>query len=114
MEMKNVFSGLGAKLALALLVVGTMTSCYEKEELNVEKTDDPIDPVYYIQGNVCDVETGKPLEAKVTLSIRHLQMVLIQLKLIVITFSQPLRLYSSLQVIKIQYLLQQWISLWFH
>lgn len=67
MEMKNVFSGLGAKLALALLAVGTMTSCYEKEELNVEKTDDPIDPVYYIQGNVCDVETGKPLEAKVTI-----------------------------------------------
>ena len=64
--MKNVFRGLSAKLALALLAVGTMTSCYEKEEL--DKTPAPTqEPAkYYIQGNVLDVENGKALNGTVT------------------------------------------------
>lgn len=63
--MKNVFRGLSAKLALALLAVGTMTSCYEKEELDKTPAPTPEPAKYYIQGNVLDVENGQPLNAKV-------------------------------------------------
>ena len=64
--MKNVFRGLSAKLALALLAVGTMTSCYEKEELDKTPAPTPEAAKYYIQGNVLDVENGQPLNAAVT------------------------------------------------
>lgn len=64
--MKNVFRGLSAKLALALLAVGTMTSCYEKEELDKTPAPTPEPAKYYIQGNVLDVENGQPLNATVT------------------------------------------------
>lgn len=63
--MKNVFRGLSAKLALALLAVGTMTSCYEKEELDKTPASTPDPAKYYIQGNVLDVENGQPLKATV-------------------------------------------------
>ena len=66
--MKNVFRGLSAKLALALLAVGTMTSCYEKEELDKTPAPTPEPAKYYIQGNVLDVENGKALNAKVTVA----------------------------------------------
>ena len=65
--MKSVFRGLSAKLALALLAVGALTSCYEKEELDQKpETKDP-DPVYIIQGNVSDAANGKYLNAEVTI-----------------------------------------------
>ncbi len=66
--MKNVFRGLSAKLALALLAVGTMTSCYEKEELDKTPAPTPEPAKYYIQGNVLDVENGQALNAKVTVA----------------------------------------------
>lgn len=64
--MKNVFRGLSAKLALALLAVGTLSSCYEKEELDKTPAPTPEAAKYYIQGNVLDVENGQPLNATVT------------------------------------------------
>lgn len=59
--MKSVFFGYSAKMALALLAAGAMTSCYEKEE--VEKTPEKELPPaeYYIQGNVTSSETGEAL-----------------------------------------------------
>ena len=59
--MKSVFFGYSAKMALALLAAGAMTSCYEKEE--VEKTpEQKLPPAeYYIQGNVTSAETGEAL-----------------------------------------------------
>ena len=65
--MKNVFCGFNAKLALALLAVGALSSCYEKEELDKTPQKDPDPAKYFIQGNVTNAEDGTPLpSAKVT------------------------------------------------
>ena len=64
--MKSVFFGYSAKLALALLAVGAMTSCYEKEEVDKTPAPTPEPAKYYIQGNVLDVDNGQALNAKVT------------------------------------------------
>ena len=59
--MKNVFCGFNAKLALALLAVGTLSSCYEKEELDKTPQKDPDPAKYFIQGNVTNAEDGTAL-----------------------------------------------------
>ena len=66
--MKNVFRGLSAKLALALLAVGTLSSCYEKEELDQPAGSGDKAPQYFIQGNVTAAKDGKGLQANVTLN----------------------------------------------
>ena len=59
--MKSLFSGLSAKLALAVLAVGTMfTSCYDSENVDIVKPADP-EAVYYIAGNITDAKTGEAL-----------------------------------------------------
>ena len=69
MNMKSKFFGLNAKLALAVLAVGTMfTSCYDSENGDVVKPYEPADPVYYVAGTVTDVETGAALNAEVTVN----------------------------------------------
>ena len=69
MNMKSKFFGLNAKLALAVLAVGTMfTSCYDSENGDVVKPYEPADAVYYVAGTVTDVETGAALNAEVTVN----------------------------------------------
>lgn len=69
MNMKSKFFGLNAKLALAVLAVGTMfTSCYDSENGDVVKPYEPTDAVYYVAGTVTDVETGAALNAEVTVN----------------------------------------------
>ena len=51
--MKSRFFGLGAKLALGLAVVmGTMTSCYEKEDIKTVIDTTPMTVTYTISGSV--------------------------------------------------------------
>lgn len=53
MKMKGKFFGLGAKLALSLAVVmGTMTSCYEKEDIKTVIDTTPMTVTYTISGSV--------------------------------------------------------------
>ena len=60
MKKKSLF-GLNVKLALMLVAIcGMFASCYEKEELTVEKPSTTA-PVYEITGVVCDETTGTPL-----------------------------------------------------
>lgn len=69
MNMKSKFFGLNAKLALAVLAVGTMfTGCYDSENGDVVKPYEPADPVYYVAGTITDAETGAPLNAEVTVN----------------------------------------------
>ena len=69
MNMKSKFFGLNAKLALAVLAVGTMfTSCYDSENGDVNKPYVEPDPVYYIAGTVTDLESGLPLAATVAVA----------------------------------------------
>lgn len=57
MKMKGKFFGLGAKLALSLAVVmGTMTSCYEKEDIKTVIDTTPKTVTYTISGSVYDYE----------------------------------------------------------
>ena len=65
MKMKSKIFGLGAKLALAFLAVGTMTSCYDSENGDVTKPYVAPDPVYKVGGTITDVETGAALNATV-------------------------------------------------
>ncbi len=68
MKMKSKFFGFSAKLAFAVLAVGTMfTSCYEKEEIDVTPGDKPEAAKYVIVGNVTDLNTGEALAATVTI-----------------------------------------------
>ena len=65
--MKSKFFGLNAKLALAVLAVGTMfTSCYDSENGDVNKPYVPEPAKYVITGNVTDYETGEAISATVT------------------------------------------------
>ncbi len=67
MNMKSKIFGLNAKLALAMLAVGTMfTGCYDSEDGDVNKPYVAPDPVYYVAGTVSDVETGEALDATVS------------------------------------------------
>ena len=66
--MKSVFFGYSAKVALALLAVGTMTSCYEKEEVDKTPVVTPPAAKYYIQGNVSAAKTGAALRANVAVN----------------------------------------------
>ena len=53
MKMNSKFFGLGAKLALCLAVVmGTMTSCYEKEDIKTVIDTTPKTATYTISGTV--------------------------------------------------------------
>ena len=62
MKMKSKFFGLNAKLALAVLAVGTMfTSCYDSENGDVTKPYTPEPAKYIVSGYVTDYETGNPL-----------------------------------------------------
>lgn len=70
--MKSIFSGLSAKLALALLAVGSMTSCYEKEEVDVKEEVKP-NPTYYIVGNVTEASSGKALQVTVQVDGQDVQ-----------------------------------------
>lgn len=66
--MKSKFFSLNAKLALAVLAVGTMfTGCYDSENGDVNKPYVAPDPVYYVAGTVTDLETGKALDAAVSI-----------------------------------------------
>lgn len=68
MKMKSKFFGFSAKLAFAVLAVGTMlASCYEKGEIDVKPNPNPGPPKYMIVGNVTNLNTGKALEATVTI-----------------------------------------------
>lgn len=61
--MKSIFSSLNAKLALAVLAVGTMfASCYDSENGDVTVNVKPDPAKYYIAGNVTNAETGEKLE----------------------------------------------------
>ena len=61
--MKSIFSGVSAKLALAVLAVGTMfTSCYDSENGDVTVPPMPEKPQYIVTGYVTDYETGMPIE----------------------------------------------------
>ena len=65
--MKSKFFSLNAKLALAVLAVGTMfTGCYDSENGDVNKPYVAPDPVYYVAGTVTDLETGEALAATVS------------------------------------------------
>ena len=69
MKMKSKFFGLSAKLALAVLAVGTtLTSCYDSENGDVNKPYTPEPAKYVITGNVTDYETGEAVAATVTVS----------------------------------------------
>lgn len=66
MKMKSIFSSLNAKLALAVLAVGTMfASCYDSENGDVTVNVKPDPAKYYIAGNVTNAETGEKLEGAV-------------------------------------------------
>ena len=61
--MKSKFFGLNAKLALAVLAVGTMfTSCYDSENGDVTKPYVAPDAVYSFQGVVTNNITGEGVE----------------------------------------------------
>ena len=70
MKMKSKFFGLNAKLALAVLAVGTMfASCYDSENGDVTVPYQAPDPVYTFVGTVNDNATNGPVAgATVTLS----------------------------------------------
>ena len=68
--MKSKFFGFTAKLAMAILAVGTMfTSCYDSENGDVTKPYVAPDPVYLISGTITDVETGAAItDATITVN----------------------------------------------
>ncbi len=62
MKMKSNFFGVTAKLAIAILAVGTMfTSCYDSENGDVSKPYKAPDAVYTFVVTVSDNITGKPV-----------------------------------------------------
>ena len=62
MRRKSNFFGITAKLAIAILAVGTMfTSCYDSENGDVTKPYVAPDPVYTISGTVTDALTNQIL-----------------------------------------------------
>lgn len=67
MKMKSkLFSLINAKLALAVLAVGTLfTSCYDSENGDVTKPYTPQPAAYFVAGTITDFETGMPLAATV-------------------------------------------------
>lgn len=74
--MKSMFSGLGAKMALATLVVGlTMTSCYDSESVDIVGPAELPDPVYVIYGNVTSSTGGMVSGVEVTLDGTNSQTV---------------------------------------
>ena len=70
MNMKSKFFGLNAKLALAVLAVGTMfTGCYDSENGDVVKPYEPLPATYYVMGTITDATTGAALaNAEVTVN----------------------------------------------
>lgn len=69
MKMKSKFLGATAKLAIAILAVGTMfTSCYDSENGDVTKPYVAPDPVYTISGTVTDALTNQIL-ASATITV---------------------------------------------
>lgn len=63
MKMKSIFSNVSAKLALAVLAVGTMfTSCYDSENGDVTVPTKPAEPTYTVNGVVTDFRTGEAIE----------------------------------------------------
>lgn len=70
MKMKSKFFGVTAKLAIAILAVGTMfTSCYDSENGDVTKPYKAPDAVYSFIGTVTNNITGAPVPgASVALS----------------------------------------------
>lgn len=63
MKMKSKLLGLNAKLALAVLAVGTMfASCYDSENGDVTKPYVAPDPVYTISGTITDALTGEVID----------------------------------------------------
>lgn len=69
MKMKSKFFGLSAKLALAILAVGTtLTSCYDSENGDVTKPYVAPDPVYTISGTITNALTGEAIDATVTVN----------------------------------------------
>lgn len=68
MKMKSKFFGFSAKLAFAVLAVGTMlSSCYEKGEVDATPNPKPGPAKYIVVGNVTNLKTGKALVATVTI-----------------------------------------------
>ncbi len=62
MKMKSNFLGLSAKLALAVLAVGTMfTSCYEEKGIDVTPVDPVPAPEYFIVGSVYSATTNEAI-----------------------------------------------------
>lgn len=70
MKMKSKIFGLNAKLALAVLAVGTMfTGCYDSENGDVVKPYEPLPATYYVMGTITDATTGAALpDATVTVN----------------------------------------------
>ena len=68
--MKSKFFSLNAKLALAVLAVGTMfTGCYDSENGDVNKPYVAPDPVYTVSGTITDALTGQIItNAQVTVT----------------------------------------------
>ncbi|WP_321330919.1 DUF3869 domain-containing protein [uncultured Bacteroides sp.] len=66
MKMKSNVFGFSAKIALSVLAVcGTMfTSCYEKEDVDVNTTE-PIPAAYYVVGSITDGSNGQPITTAV-------------------------------------------------
>ena len=73
MKMKSIFSSLNAKLALAVLAVGTMfASCYDSENGDVTVNPKPDPAKYVIAGNLTDAATNaavSPATTSVTVTI---------------------------------------------
>ena len=67
MKMKSIFSSLNAKLALAVLAVGTMfASCYDSENGDVTVTPKPDPAKYVIAGNLTDAATSAAVSPATT------------------------------------------------
>ena len=70
MKMKSKFFGLSAKLALAILAVGTtLTSCYDSENVDIVAPSQPEPATYVIVGNITDAATGLPLSEGVAVTV---------------------------------------------
>ena len=67
MKMKSIFSSLNAKLALAVLAVGTMfASCYDSENGDVTVNPKPDPAKYVIAGNLTDAATSAAVSPATT------------------------------------------------
>lgn len=70
MKMKSKFFGINAKLALATLAVCStvLTSCYEKEEIDVVTPTPVPEATYFVAGTIYDVATNAAISGAITIT----------------------------------------------